>query len=64
MHHKIMAAAATAVGHGSHLAGGDGSREAVLAGLFILLAFLEEGLRDFDGLERLSLCSVFLWLRD
>lgn len=59
-----MAAAATTVGHGSHLAGGNGSREAVLTGLFVLLAFLEEGLRDFDGLKRLRLCSVFLWLGD
>ena len=50
MHHK--ATRATDVGNGSHLAGGSGSREAVLTGLFVLLAFLEEGLRDFNGLYK------------
>lgn len=38
-------------GIGSHLAGLSGSCEALLAGLFVLLSLLEEGLRDLDRLE-------------
>jgi hypothetical protein len=36
------------VGDGADLAGGSGSREALLTSLFVLL-FLEEGLRDLYG---------------
>ena len=45
MHHKC------ASGRISHLAGGGNGSELFFPGLFVLFAFLEESLRDFDVLR-------------
>ena len=57
MHHEVEKLVQEQEVTDTHLASSSSGSQSLLTGLFVLLALLEESLRDFDVLNQLTICQ-------